>query len=148
MPPESAIETILLTILPADGLRILNTYLPQGTVNATYDVQLDTSAVDPTWVTFAAVDGAGNPSRAALPPGITVTPDGRIQGKPVNAGTSGFLVRAQDNQNRVAVQALQLTVVGTAKGGGCSAAGGSRSCSGLLLALGLLIRQIRRRARG
>jgi hypothetical protein len=143
-PWQSATDSIILTILPANGLQILNTYLPQGTLNAYYDVQLDTNAVDPAWVTFAAVDGAGNPSSSVLPPGITVTPDGRIQGRPTNTGTKTFLVRAQDDQNRLAIQALQLTVVGARKGGGCSAATGSLSCSGLLLVLGLFIRKRRR----
>ncbi len=145
-PQQSAIDAVVLTILPADGLQILNTYLPQGTVSAAYDVQLDTNAVDPTFVTFGAVDSAGDPSNALLPPGIAVTSAGRIHGTPTAAGSSGFLVRALDNQNRVTVQALQLSVVAATHTVGCSTTAGSPSGAGVLL-LGVLALRQRRRSR-
>ena len=90
-------------------------------------------------MTFTAVDTAGNPSSAMLPQGINVTPTGQIQGTPQNTGSTSFLVQAQDNQSRVVIQALQLTVESQpAKSGGCAAAPGESSgLSGLLL-LGLV----------
>ncbi len=138
-PAESTIDSVFLTIIPANGLEILNTYLPQGTVNAPYNVQLDTNAVDPTSVTFTAVDSAGNPSSAMLPPGVYVSGVGQISGTPTTTGSYAFLVQAQDNQNRLVIQALDLTVVAATKSsGGCSAAPGEFS-GGVLIPLFMLL---------
>ena len=145
-PPESTVNAVYLTIIPANGLQILNTYLPQGTANNPYSVQLDTNAIDPTSVTFTAVDTAGNPSNSMLPSGINVTPAGQIQGTPSGSGSWDFLVQAQDNQSRVVVQALELTVQNQpAKSGGCAAAPGEASSPSGLLMLGLVAFGARRR---
>ncbi|HEX4350149.1 MAG TPA: putative Ig domain-containing protein, partial [Verrucomicrobiae bacterium] len=55
--------------------------------------------------------------QGALPPGLTLYPDGTISGSPTSAGTNNgvfnFTVAAEDTSSNIAVQPLSITVTGT-----------------------------------
>jgi Putative Ig domain len=152
VPPQVATGMITFTVTPGDGLRLLNTSPPEGTKGAPYSLQLATSATDPQSVEYLLIDSAGHNSpaaRASLPPGITLSLGGLLSGVPSLAGAYAFLVQATDGQNRVATQALQLTIVdsGAGTGGGCSSLGGDTSgiYVGVLVALAAMSRSRKRR---
>jgi large repetitive protein len=151
MPPQVATDVVLLTIIPADGLQILNTSPPQATLRKPYSLELQTTAQDPKAVVFFPVDSSGHNSpaaRAALPPGITLSQNGLLSGVPITAGAFPFLVQATDGQGRIVIQALQVTVVqGASGGGGCATLPGQTSAVSSLLLLGLVALGLSRRNR-
>jgi hypothetical protein len=151
LPPQVATDVVLLTVVPADGLQILNTSLPQATLRAPYSLQLQSTAQDPKAVVYVPVDSSGHNSpaaRASLPPGITLSQDGLLSGVPTIPGAFPFLVQATDGQGRIVIQAMQVTVVqGTSSGGGCATLPGQTSGVSALLFLGLVAFALLRRNR-
>jgi hypothetical protein len=127
-PPATVKDSVLLTILAGQALSITNSTVPEGTVGVPYQVTLDTNATGEQ-VTFVVVDGAAQDSPAArqtLPPGLALAPGGILSGRPTTTGTFDFLVRATDAEDRVALQALSLSIVpGAPKGCGTAPGGGS-----------------------
>jgi hypothetical protein len=141
VPPEVATGIVTLTVSPANGLRFLNSELPEATLREPYRLPLQTSATDPKSVAYLLVDSNGDNSpaaRASLPPGITLSTDGLLEGRPTAAGSFVFLVQAIDGQNRVATQALQISVVAATASGGCSSLPGAATGAPTLIVLGLL----------
>ena len=137
VPAVSATDNVLLQVAAGDGLRILNSFLPDGTVGAPYAVTFGTSAIDTKSVVFSPVDTAGHDSpaaRASVPPGLTLTPGGQLGGTPTLAGSFTFMVEAVDDQNRIAIQAFNVVVA--QKHAGCMTAPGATGW--LLIGLGVM----------
>lgn len=137
-PMEVATDNVLLQILPSDGLRILNTSLPNAAVSVPYSISFDTNVVDPmAAISFVPIDTAGHDTpaaRATLPPGLTLSPTGQLTGSPTFAGSFTFLIEASASDNRSAIQAFNL-IVGQKPSGGCSAGAGE---TGWIAMLGVL----------
>jgi hypothetical protein len=151
MPAQVATDVVLLTVVPANGLQILNTSPPEATLRSNYSLQLQTTAQDPKSVVFVPVDSSGHNSpaaRASLPPGITLSQDGLLSGAPSSTGAFPFLVQATDGQGRIVIQAMQITVVqGSGGGGGCATLPGQATGASGLVLLGLVALGLRRRNR-
>jgi uncharacterized protein (TIGR03382 family) len=139
----SATDTVLLRVVPADGLYIKNSSLPDATVGLPYSAKLETNAVSSVGsVFFQPVDGSGqdtSAARASIPAGLTLNQDGTLSGTPRANGRYLFLVQAIDQaQNRSTIAALSLNVaqtISTVGGGGCATSGGAPALSPMLLAL-------------
>jgi MYXO-CTERM domain-containing protein len=150
----SATDTVLLRVVPADGLQIKNSSLPDATVGLPYSAKLETNAVSSVGsIFFQPVDGSGqdtSAARASIPAGLTLNQDGTLSGTPRATGRYLFLVQAVDQaQGRSTIAALSLNVadkVATVSGGGCTTGGGATATSPWLLAmLGLAVLRPRRR---
>jgi hypothetical protein len=150
-----ATDTVLLRVVPADGLYIKNSSLPDATVGLPYSAKLETNAVSSVGsIFFQPVDGTGqdtSAARASIPAGLTLNQDGTLSGTPRATGRYLFLVQAIDQaQNRSTIGALSLNVaqtVSTAGGGGCATSSGTPALAPLFLALlGLAGLRLRRRA--
>lgn len=108
-------NVFVIEIAPAeDAVRFLTTGLPVGKVGATYvdeaqkAIQLRAIPSSAgTTVTFAVIGGE-------LPPGLTLSSEGGIQGTPSTAGTYGFLVRGQDESGRSDSRAFGVVIEGDA----------------------------------
>jgi hypothetical protein len=148
-PPQVATDVLLFTVLPANGLQILNTAPPQATLRVPYSLQLQTNAADPKSIVFIPMDASGHDSpnaRASLPPGITLNQAGLLSGVPSAMGSFPFLVQATDGQGRIVIQALEVTVVQPLLSGGCSTPSGEASQTPAILALALLGLGLRKRS--
>jgi MYXO-CTERM domain-containing protein len=149
-----ATDTVLLRVVPEDGLYIKNSSLPDATVGLPYSAKLETNAVSSVGsIFFQPVDGSGqdtSAARASIPAGLTLNQDGTLSGTPRANGRYLFLVQAIDQaQNRSTIAALSLnvaTTVATSSAGGCATSGGASAPTPLLLALlGLAALRGRRR---
>jgi MYXO-CTERM domain-containing protein len=153
--PGVATDTVLLRVVPEDGLYIKNSSLPDATVGLPYSAQLETNAVSTVGsVFFQPVDGSGqdtSAARSSIPAGLTLNQGGTLSGTPRSTGRYLFLVQAIDQaQNRSTISALSLNVAATVAtvGGGCSTSSNAQGASPLILALvGLVALRGRRRAR-
>jgi uncharacterized protein (TIGR03437 family) len=76
--------------------------LPQGTVGANYEVQLET-ANGKAPVQFAYLEGL-------VPPGLTFTQSGGLFGTPTAQGTLTFTIRATDGNATVVTKACSITI--------------------------------------
>ncbi len=94
--------TRTFTIVVESGLTVTTTSLPAGTVGVAYSQ------------TLQAAGGAGeftwSVSSGALPAGVTLTPNGTLQGTPTRAADFAFTVQARDTQGSTATQALTIRV--------------------------------------
>lgn len=136
------------------GLTILSSSLADAWVDTPYSAQLlQTGGVEPiAWTVFAGSE---------LPPGITLTEDGRISGLIANEELEGatsktfaFVVQARDANNRTQVASLSITArmpevkepkpesTGESDGGGCQSGAGAPGLAAL--AFGLLLLRRRR----
>jgi hypothetical protein len=89
------------TIVIVEGLGIVQSTLPSGSVGVQYGYQLTTSGGNATsWAVTAG----------ALPAGLTLTGSGAITGTPTQTASSTFTVRASDG-SRVASKQFTLHVV-------------------------------------
>ena len=89
------------TIVIVEGLGIVQSTLPSGSVGVQYGYQLTTSGGNATsWAVTAG----------ALPAGLTLTASGAITGTPTQTASSTFTVRASDG-SRVASKQFTLHVV-------------------------------------
>jgi hypothetical protein len=84
--------------------------LPNGTVGTAYNQTLTASGGTPPY-TFAVTAGT-------LPPGLTLSADGVLSGKPTAAGTFNFTVTATDANGNTGSQAYAITIVKLAPVGG------------------------------
>jgi uncharacterized protein (TIGR03382 family) len=141
----SATDTVLLRVVPQDGLYIKNSSLPDATVGLPYSAKLETNAVSSVGsIFFQPVDGSGQDTaaaRASIPAGLTLNQDGTLNGTPRANGRYLFLVQAVDQaESRSTIAALSLNVaedVATAPKSGCSTGGTTATSPWLLALLGL-----------
>lgn len=107
---NSEVDTQALQIVvgetPPDPFVITTTSLPDGTVATAYSQALVTDSSSP--VSFSLQSGT-------LPTGLSMSSEGVISGTPTTAGTSSFVVLA-DNGASTDTQSLQITI--SAPGGG------------------------------
>lgn len=82
---------------------ICNTSLPDGRVSLPYGASLQVAGGDPTSMTWAVASGG-------LPPGISLSSGGRLEGTPTEEGTFFFRARAQDAAGRQASADFALRV--------------------------------------
>lgn len=82
---------------------ICNTSLPDGRVSLPYSVSLQVAGGDPTSMSWTLISGA-------LPPGVTLSPGGRLEGIPAQEGTFPFRARALDGAGRQAAADFALRV--------------------------------------
>ena len=106
---DSAIYTIVvsggctLTLVPAGG-----STLPPGTVGSPYSFDFgESGGAEP--VTFTADE-----SVLPFPPGLTLSPDGVLSGKPTKAGSFQFRVKAVDHNGCTADEQYTINVTATA----------------------------------
>ena len=90
---------------PADaheGIKITTTTLPNGSVNATYNVTLNVTGGTPpyTW----------NLQSGNLPDGLTLDPTGIISGTANTSGNYSFVVKVADNMTPVMTATAHLTI--------------------------------------
>ncbi|PYS54919.1 MAG: hypothetical protein DMG13_06135 [Acidobacteria bacterium] len=77
--------------------------LPAGTVNATYSVTLTAAG--------GALPYSWSLALGSLPPGLTLTSTGLINGTPAIIGTSNFTVRVRDLFSLTAMKAFSITIL-------------------------------------
>ena len=77
--------------------------LPPGTVNATYSVTLTAAG--------GALPYSWSLALGSLPPGLTLTSTGVINGTPAIIGTSNFTVRVRDLFSQTAMKAFSITIL-------------------------------------
>lgn len=148
-------DTFVLVVGAGGGVQFATTSLPAGIVGRPYlgprdlPVRLEASSSGGGAIHYAVEGGA-------LPPGITLAPDGLLSGAPATVGVFNFIAAAEDEAGQRELRALAIAVdqppvpaLPPAPTGqcGCSttpAATGPASL-GLLLLLGL-IRGVRRRS--
>ncbi|MCB9893413.1 MAG: choice-of-anchor D domain-containing protein [Planctomycetes bacterium] len=133
--PSPFIVPLIGTAVDPNGVQITTASVPSGTAGVVYET-----------TTFTAVQGSAPYTWSLytgnLPPGITITPAGVLQGTPTGyGGQFKFRIRVTDATGATNEKQFAMTVVsslagrGRAKGGGCA----STSDAGLPLALlGLL----------
>lgn len=114
---------VVLDVVSETTFGVSTTTLPEGEVGAAYDYLLEVWAGDAPF-RWEAIPGAGD-----LPPGLSVSEDGRITGTPTETGVFAFVVHVVDGKNRADTQPLSIAVVeagtlsqGPGAGCGCSAA--------------------------
>jgi alpha-tubulin suppressor-like RCC1 family protein len=90
------------TVTVLSPLAVVTTSLPAGTVGKPYTADLVARGASgqPQW--------AADPT--ALPPGLTLTPGGRLGGTPTAAGTSTFAVTVTDSRGRTATTSLTIAI--------------------------------------
>ena len=93
----------LTAIQPVVPLVIDPVVLPAAYQNSTYSPQTLTAANGQPPLTWAIIDGS-------LPPGMTLSADGVISGKPTTSGLSYFTVQATDMAAETAALELQMYV--------------------------------------
>jgi hypothetical protein len=76
--------------------------LPEGDVGALYVVDFTSPNATPP-VTFSVASGE-------LPPGLTLSPEGQLTGRPLSALTAAFTLAASDAQGAKGSQSFSLTV--------------------------------------
>lgn len=94
------------TIDPSTTLVVSTSPLPNGQIQSPYSQQLSaTGGTGPyTWAI----------SSGSLPPGVTLTPTGLLQGTPTQQGTFSFEIRVTDSKGQSATRATSLTILGEA----------------------------------
>lgn len=100
----------VVTVLAEDKLQIVTNGLPAGKLGQDYlnsdGTPVLIKSISPagnTTVRYALVDGE-------LPPGLSMTLEGLIQGQPTTEGVYDFMIAATDAQNQVDLAALGLLV--------------------------------------
>ena len=114
---ESPMPDIHITIAP---MSITTTSLPAATTGVSYYVLLQVNGgVAPiTWTVQCTRCGARSGPRGAivpprgedLPPGLTLSPNGALNGTPTTAGLSQFTVIATDQDENTASEQLSINV--------------------------------------
>jgi len=99
-PQATAVQSATLSV--GYPVEILTTSLPNGTVDQAYSASIEADGSFGAF-TFEA-------DSQALPPGLTMSDDGAIQGTPTVAGNFVFTVTAVDQQQRTDSQALSLSI--------------------------------------
>ena len=97
--PQTATEQVTVSVEPAIPLAITSSTLPSGNVDEEYQMSLVAiGGVQPdTWTIQSGT----------LPPGLNLSASGEISGTPTQAGTSSFVVKAQDSATPTSSSALQ-----------------------------------------
>jgi hypothetical protein len=120
VPEEQGVYTFTLTVMTRDGdsasrqftitvspplpLTIETPAVPPALVGATYDVQLSSTGGGAGPVTWSIADGS-------LPPGLTMTSAGRIQGTPTAPVAASFTVEARTPAGETARRTYALPAV-------------------------------------
>ncbi len=103
IPPQTATQTLSLTINPPVPLKITTQSLPGGTTAAPYNEAVQsTGGVAP--ITWSIVQGL-------LPPGLALNPSsGTISGTPSRTGSSTFTIEAIDSESTPETATMTYTV--------------------------------------
>lgn len=109
---------LILDVVSETAFGISTTSLPAGEVNKAYDQTLAVTTGDPP-LRWEVVPNAGD-----LPPGLSVSEDGRISGTPTETGVFAFVVHVVDGSNRGDSQPLSIEItepeaLSEGDGGGC-----------------------------
>jgi hypothetical protein len=99
---ENATQQLAITIIPP--LAIQTDSLPDAPVNQNYSQTLQASGGSPPY-TWTIASGA-------LPPGLSLNPNGTITGTPIQQWYYPFEVQVTDTDNRSDSRALSIAVVG------------------------------------
>jgi large repetitive protein len=105
--PMTRFHDVTIGVNPDDSIRILPDTLPDATLGAAYGAQLSaTGGVAPYsfWI-----------RSGPLPPGLTLSTDGRLSGNTYQAGTYSFGIRAVANNFKEAYKNYTLHVVTTSR---------------------------------
>lgn len=100
---QTASAELIIHIRPDLPLAIDQPFLPPALVGGPYDVRLPPQGGDGEAYAWAVVDGA-------LPDGLELTEDGRIQGTPTSVGSARFTIELRSGGD-VALQTYDLEVV-------------------------------------
>ena len=90
-PPQTA--TVAFTLLITPKLAITTTSLPSGTVNTTYNTQVQSNSGGIAPLTWSWAAQAGS----STPPGLSISSAGVISGKPTAPGTFNVTVTVTDS---------------------------------------------------
>jgi hypothetical protein len=101
---DSASRQFTITVSPQLPLAVETPAVPPALVEATYDVQLTSTGGGAGPVTWAIVEGS-------LPPGLTMTSAGRIQGTPTTPVAAAFTVEARTPEGETVRRTFQLEAV-------------------------------------
>jgi large repetitive protein len=91
---------------PTSVFAVSTTSLPNGQRQVPYSQTLAATGGTPPY--------SWGLSSGTLPPGLTITPAGVIQGTPTQQGTFNFTVRVDDSRETRATRDLSITIVGEA----------------------------------
>jgi hypothetical protein len=99
-------DVSVITPVSSTSLAVTTADMPDATVQVTYSRTLLAGGGTPpyTWI----IESGG------LPAGLSISQSGTIFGTPTFPGTSNFVARVTDAENRIATRALTLTVKPTA----------------------------------
>lgn len=139
-PPASAQGLVLLRVSSTTSFAFETVQLPPAKQNELYSTIIETNAsADESVVCYVDIQ--------SMPPGLSLNPNCKIQGTPLEVGSYSFLVEAFDGQGGVADQSFSIQVDGPAavkpSTGGCQSAPDGASLAGLLW---LALTQVRRRS--
>jgi len=103
---DSAALDLTITVRPTPNLRIMTHNLPEAELGAGF--------LQPLWA-FGGVEPLSWRAATVLPPGLIITPEGRIQGSPEQVGAYRFLVRVTDRLGNADSNQLTLQVRSTGR---------------------------------
>ena len=84
-----------------------STGAPQGVVNSTYSLQINSTGGEPPYSSFTVAGGS-------LPTGLSMTAAGFISGTPSTTGASTFTIQVRDSVGSTASQSFRLNVISSA----------------------------------
>jgi hypothetical protein len=94
--------------VPPQPVCITTTTLPSGTVSVPYSATLASAGGTPPY-TYSLSSGS-------VPPGLALSPSGKVTGTPTVSGTFAFTIKVTDSARGVATQAFTIIVAGVHQG--------------------------------
>ena len=97
---------VAIAVAPSSTPQITTTALPGAVVDQSYKASINfTSGAGPTTLTATG-----------LPPGLTLTPDGTLEGTPTTAGLSTLTITATDTEKTTTTQSIPLSITNPLQG--------------------------------